>query len=148
AVLKFGALTALGISDLMQTKHAIKRNYPIIGNLRYLFEELRQAMRQYFFENDNDQTPFSRTDRSLVYQRAKQQIDKRPFGTQGDVYGTDFEWINHSMEPVKPETHDFRITVGGTGCSQPYSLSVFNVSAMSFGALSANAVLALNKGAA
>ena len=147
-VLIFGALTALGISDLMQTKHAIKRNYPIIGNLRYLFEELRPAMRQYFFENDNDQTPFSRTERSLVYQRAKQQIDKRPFGTQGDVYGTDFEWINHSMEPVKPETHDFRITVGSTDCSQPYSLSVFNVSAMSFGALSANAVLALNKGAA
>ena len=148
ATLIFAALVALGISDLVQTRHAIKRNYPVIGNLRYFFEELRPAMRQYFFENDSDQTPFSRTDRSLVYQRAKQQIDKRPFGTQGDVYGTDFEWINHSMEPVKPATHDFRIIVGGTDCTQPYDMSVLNISAMSFGALSANAVLSLNKGAA
>lgn len=148
AALIFAALVVLGISDLVQTRHAIKRNYPVIGNLRYFFEELRPAMRQYFFENDSDQTPFSRTDRSLVYQRAKQQIDKRPFGTQGDVYGTDFEWINHSMEPVQPASHDFRITVGGTDCAQPYDMSVLNISAMSFGALSANAVLALNKGAA
>ena len=148
ATLIFGALTVLGVHDSIQSKHAIKRNYPVIGNLRYLFEELRPAMRQYFFETDSDQTPFSRTDRSLVYQRAKQQIDKRPFGTQGNVYGTDFEWINHSMEPVKPVTSDFRISVGGADCTQPYDMSVLNISAMSFGALSANAVLSLNKGAA
>ena len=148
STLIFGALVIIGISDLVQTKHAIKRNYPVIGNLRYFFEELRPAMRQYFFETDSDQTPFSRADRSLVYQRAKQQIDKRPFGTQGDVYGTDFEWINHSMEPVKLNSHDFRVTVGGPDCTQPYEMSVLNISAMSFGALSANAVSALNKGAA
>src|SRR5690606_31057702 len=144
----FGALTVLGIVDLNQSRHAVRRNYPVIGNLRYFFEMIRPEMRQYFFENDTDKAPFSRVDRSLVYQRAKQQVDKRPFGTQGDVYQTDFEWINHSMEPTHPENSDFRINVGGPDCTRPCSLSVFNISAMSFGALSANAVKALNKGAA
>ncbi len=144
----FGALTALGMRDLHQTKHAIRRNYPVIGNLRFLFEFIRPEMRQYFFEDDTQQLPFSRVNRSLVYQRAKKEIDKRPFGTQNDVYGDDYEWINHSMDPVHPENSDFRITVGGPDCTQPYSLSTLNISAMSFGALSANAVLALNKGAA
>jgi glutamate synthase domain-containing protein 2 len=144
----FGALTVLGVIDLNQTRHAVRRNYPVSGNLRYFFELIRPEMRQYFFENDTDKAPFSRVDRSLVYQRAKQQIDKRPFGTQGDVYQTDYEWINHSMEPAHPENSNFRISVGGPDCTQPVSLSVFNISAMSFGALSANAVLALNKGAA
>ncbi|UYO95047.1 FMN-binding glutamate synthase family protein [Pollutimonas sp. M17] len=144
----FAALTALGILDLRQTRHAIRRNYPVIGNLRFLFEFIRPEMRQYFFEDDTTSLPFSRVDRSLVYQRAKRQIDKRPFGTQGDVYRTDYEWINHSMEPAHPETSDFRVMVGGPDCTQPYSLSALNISAMSFGALSANAVLALNKGAA
>jgi len=144
----FLALTLVGVFDLFQPRHAVRRNYPVIGNLRYLFELIRPEMRQYFFENDNEKLPFSRVDRSLVYQRAKQQIDKRPFGTQVDVYRTDYEWINHSMEPVHPETSDFRIEVGGPDCTQPYSLSVLNISAMSFGALSGNAVLALNKGAA
>ena len=141
------ALTAVGVWDLRQTRHAIRRNYPIIGNLRFLFEYIRPEMRQYFIEDDNAALPFSRVDRSLVYQRAKQQIDKRPFGTQHDVYRSDYEWINHSMEPSHPETSDFRITVGGPDCTHPHSLSVLNISAMSFGALSANAVLALNKGA-
>ncbi|HUG57696.1 MAG TPA: FMN-binding glutamate synthase family protein [Candidimonas sp.] len=145
--LLFGALTLLGVQDLRQTRHAIRRNYPVIGNLRFFFEFIRPEMRQYFIEADNDALPFSRVDRSLVYQRAKQEIDKRPFGTQRDVYGTDYEWINHSMEPSHPESSDFRITVGGPDCTQPHSLSVLNISAMSFGALSANAVLALNKGA-
>ena len=144
----FGALSLVGVGDLVQTRQAIRRNYPVIGNLRYFFEMIRPEMRQYFFENDNDKSPFSRTDRSLVYQRAKQQVDKRPFGTQGDVYKTDFEWINHSMEPVHPDASEFRISVGGPDCAQPCSLSVLNISAMSFGALSGNAVLALNKGAA
>lgn len=146
--LVFGLLTVLGVCDLRQTRHAIRRNYPVIGNLRYFFELIRPEMRQYFFENDTDKAPFSRVDRSLVYQRAKQQVDKRPFGTQGDVYQSDFEWINHSMAPTHPENSDFRISVGGADCTQPYSMSVFNISAMSFGALSANAVKALNKGAA
>ncbi|MDX9875560.1 MAG: glutamate synthase-related protein, partial [Spongiibacteraceae bacterium] len=141
-------LVAVGVGDLVQTSHAVRRNYPIIGNLRYFFEMIRPAVRQYFFESDYDEEPFSRVDRSLVYQRAKQEIDKRPFGTLRDVYQKDFEWINHSMEPVQPHTCDFRVKVGGPDCSQPYNLSVLNISAMSFGALSANAVLALNKGAA
>ncbi|MFT0546712.1 FMN-binding glutamate synthase family protein [Allopusillimonas ginsengisoli] len=144
----FAALSVLGYVDLNQTRHAIRRNYPVIGNLRFLFEYIRPEMRQYFFEDDTTSQPFSRVDRSLVYQRAKRQIDKRPFGTQRDVYRADYEWINHSMEPVHPESSDFRITVGGPDCTQPVSLSVLNISAMSFGALSANAVLALNKGAA
>src|SRR5699024_2464429 len=112
------------------------------------FEFIRPEIRQYFFEDDTQKTPFSRADRTLVYQRAKQVVDVRPFGTQGDVYGTDYEWINHSMEPATVQESDFRITVGGPQCTQPVSLSVFNISAMSFGALSGNAVLALNRGAA
>lgn len=142
------SLAVLGIYDQAQTRHSIRRNYPVIGNLRYFFEFIRPEVRQYFFEDDTQQLPFSRADRSLVYQRAKQEVDKRPFGTQGDVYGDEYEWINHSMSPTRPDSASFRITVGGPDCTQPYSLSVFNISAMSFGALSANAVLALNKGAA
>ena len=148
AALIAACLTALGCYDLKQTRHAIRRNYPVIGNLRFFFEFIRPEMRQYFIEDDTSEQPFSRVDRSLVYQRAKRQEDKRPFGTQGDVYGNDYEWINHSMQPVHPDFKQFRITVGGPDCTQPYSLSVFNISAMSFGALSGNAVLALNKGAA
>lgn len=144
----FGFLTCLGFYDLSQTKHAIRRNYPVIGNLRFLFEFIRPEIRQYFFEDDTLKLPFSRVDRSLVYQRAKKQMDQRPFGTQGDVYGNDYEWINHAMVPVHNENSDFRITVGGPDCTKPVDLSVFNISAMSFGALSANAVMALNKGAA
>ena len=141
------SLTGLGIWDIFQTHHAILRNYPIIGHLRYLFEESRPALRQYFFEDDHAETPFSRADRSLVYQRAKQEIDKRPFGTQLDVYSDRYEWINHSMIPSKISNSDFRIVVGGPDCTKPLSLSVLNISAMSFGALSANAILALNQGA-
>lgn len=144
----FAGLTAVGVIDLTQTRHAIRRNYPVVGNLRFIFESIRPEIRQYFLEDDTQQLPFSRADRSLVYQRAKQQVDKRPFGTQCDVYHGDYEWINHSMSPTLPENSDFRITVGGPHCSQPCSLSVLNISAMSFGALSANAVRALNKGAA
>ncbi len=140
-------LVGLGFRDLNQTRHAIRRNYPVIGNLRFFFESIRPELRQYFFEDDTTSLPFSRADRSLVYQRAKQEVDKRPFGTQQNVYQSGYEWINHSMEPSRPTDSDFRITVGGPDCTQPYSLSVLNISAMSFGALSANAVLALNKGA-
>ncbi|WP_269495048.1 FMN-binding glutamate synthase family protein [Castellaniella sp. S9] len=144
----FLALTVLGIYDMNQTRHAIRRNYPVIGNLRFLFEFVRPEVRQYFFEDDTLRLPFSRVDRSLVYQRAKLVMDQRPFGTQGDVYQSGYEWINHAMVPTHIADHDFRITVGGPDCTQPVSLSVFNISAMSFGALSANAVRALNKGAA
>lgn len=140
-------LLLLGFYDLKQTSHSIRRNYPIIGNMRYLLESIRPEIRQYFLESDQDDIPFSRAKRSLVYQRAKQQIDKRPFGTEEDVYANQYEWINHSMQPVHIQDSHFRIRVGGKDCTQPVDLSVLNISAMSFGALSANAVLALNEGA-
>ena len=142
-------LSALGWRDTRQTRHSVLRNYPVIGHLRFLLEFIRPEMRQYFIESDNEAAPFSRQQRSLVYQRAKGDADKRPFGTQLDVHAAGYEWINHSVAPSRIASHDFRITVGegGTGCTQPYSASVFNISAMSFGALSANAILALNGGA-
>lgn len=141
-----GALTAVGIADLSQSKRALLRNYPILAHFRYLFESVRPEIRQYFLEDDAAPNPFSRNQRSLVYQRAKQAIDKRPFGTQMDVYQDNYEWINHSIMPAKLASHDFRITIGAER-AQPYSASVFNISAMSFGALSANAIRALNQGA-
>lgn len=141
-----GALTAVGIADMIQTKRALLRNYPILAHFRYLLESVRPELRQYFLEDDAAPNPFSRNQRSLVYQRAKQAVDKRPFGTQMDVYQSDYEWINHSIMPAKVGSHDFRITIG-EGRAQPYSASIFNISAMSFGALSANAIRALNQGA-
>jgi glutamate synthase domain-containing protein 2 len=141
-----GALVSIGIHDLRQTKRSILRNYPIIGHLRFILEFVRPEIRQYFIESDNEATPFSRAQRSLVYQRAKGDPDKRPFGTQLDVHADGYEWVNHSVAPTKIGSHDFRITIG-EHTAQPYSASVFNISAMSFGALSANAILALNKGA-
>ncbi len=139
-------LVALGVHDLLQTHHSILRNYPVIGHLRFVLEFVRPEIRQYFIESDNEAAPFSRSQRSLVYQRAKGESDKRPFGTQLDVQAPGFEWINHSVAPSQLATHDFRITIGPE-TAQPYSASVFNISAMSFGALSANAILALNAGA-
>ncbi len=144
--LVFLALTLLGVRDTRQSRHAVLRNYPVIGHLRFLLEYIRPEMRQYFIEGDNEAAPFSRQQRSLVYQRAKCDSDKRPFGTQMDVHAVGYEWINHSLQPSRLSTHDFRVTIGA-GRSQPYDASVFNISAMSFGALSANAVLALNEGA-
>ncbi|MCY4755864.1 FMN-binding glutamate synthase family protein [Pelomonas aquatica] len=144
--LLFLALTLLGLRDARQTRHSILRNYPVIGHLRFLFEFIRPEIRQYFVEGDNDAAPFSRAQRSIVYQRAKGDPDQRPFGTQLDVGARGYEWINHSLAPTHLLGHDFRITIGA-GRAQPYSASVFNISAMSFGALSARAILALNKGA-
>ena len=141
------ALTGLGVRDLMQTHHSILRSYPIVGHLRFLFEDVRTEIRQYFIENDTEGVPFSRSKRSIVYQRAKGVMDKRPFGTLLDVYAPPFEWLNHSLAPKEPATEPFRVSVGGPHCSKPYSASVLNISAMSFGALSANAIHALNEGA-
>jgi glutamate synthase domain-containing protein 2 len=146
-LLLFGALSALGWYDLRQSKSSLLRNYPVIGHLRYMLETVRPELRQYFLENDTDATPFSRNQRSLVYARSKGETDKRPFGTQLDVKADGFEWLNHSLMPTSLASHDFRITVGGPACKQPYEASVFNISAMSFGALSANAIQALNAGA-
>ncbi|MFT3858528.1 MAG: FMN-binding glutamate synthase family protein [Aquabacterium sp.] len=142
-------LSFVGFSDVTQTKRAVLRNYPVIGHLRYFLEFIRPEIRQYFIEGDSEAAPFSRQQRSLVYQRAKGEPDKRPFGTQKDVGATGYEWISHSMVPSVVPSADFRVVIGagGSSCTQPYSASVFNISAMSFGALSANAVLALNTGA-
>ena len=140
-------LVVVGLRDLAQSRHAILRNYPVIGHLRFFLEFIRPEMRQYFIESDTEAAPFSRNQRSIVYQRAKQEVDKRPFGTQHDPYEPGYAWINHSISPGKPGGHDFRVPVGGHDCTQPYSISLLNVSAMSFGALSANAIQALNRGA-
>src|ERR1017187_8395849 len=146
-MLIFGGLTAIGIRDLMQKSHAILRNYPISAHLRFLLEDIRPEMRQYFFESEKDGMPFSRDTRAVIYQRAKMVLDKRPFGTQEDVYREGYEWMHHSVAPKPHANEEFRITIGGPDCTKPYSASVFNISAMSFGALSPNAVRALNAGA-
>ena len=140
------ALAAVGWHDVTQPRRAVLRNYPVIGHLRFLLEFIRPEIRQYFLEGDHEAAPFSRQQRSLVYQRAKGDSDKRPFGTQLDVHANGYEWLNHSMTPTQLEGHDFRVEVGAER-AQPYLASVFNISAMSFGALSANAILALNAGA-
>jgi glutamate synthase domain-containing protein 2 len=143
----FGGLAAIGIGDLLQTRHSVLRNYPILAHIRFILEEVRPEIRQYFFESETDGTPFSRDRRALVYQRAKMQLDKRPFGTHLPVYKDGFEWMLHSLAPQPLAKEPFRIAIGGPACTQPYSASVFNISAMSFGALSANAIRALNGGA-
>ena len=142
-----GTLMLVGIRDLTQVHHSILRNYPIIGHVRFMIESIRPEMRQYLFEDENEAAPFSRAQRSLVYQRAKKEEDKQPFGTEHNVYGNGYEWINHSMRPLHINSSNFRVSVGGANCTQPYSISLMNISAMSFGALSANAILALNRGA-
>src|SRR6478609_10103424 len=142
----FGGLTLLGIRDLLQQNHAVLRNYPISAHIRFLLEEIRPEMRQYFFESEKDGMPFSRDTRAVIYQRAKMVLDKRPFGTQEDVYRDGYEWMHHSVAPKVRAVEQFRVTIGGPNCIKPYSASVFNISAMSFGALSPNAVRALNEG--
>ncbi len=140
-------LSLLGVRDLVQRRHAILRNYPVIGHLRFLFEEVRPEIRQYFFETDKDGMPFSRDKRAIVYQRAKAVLDKRPFGTQLDVYQSQYEWMHHSLSPRPVSDKPFRVSIGGASCTAPYEASLLNISAMSYGSLSSNAVLALNRGA-
>ena len=141
------AFPSLGIRDLLQTHHSILRNYPIAAHLRFLLEEIRPEIRQYFFESEKDGLPFPRDRRAVVYQRAKLALDKRPFGTQFDIYAPGYEWLQHSIAPRPVAAEPFRISVGGPDCARPYSISVLNISAMSFGSLSANAIRALNAGA-
>lgn len=142
----FAALTALGTWDLLQRSHTVSRNYPIMASFRYLFESVGPEIRQYFIQSDTEERPFSREQRTIVYQRAKQVLDKRPFGSQLSMYEEGFEWMNHSLTPTRLDNSDFRIVIG-RNCAKPYSASVFNISAMSFGSLSANAILSLNAGA-
>ncbi len=140
-------LVIVGIRDMTQTRQSIRRNYPLLSHFRFFFEEIRPEIRQYFVESDVEEIPFSRQQRALVYQRAKGQLDTRPFGTMGQVYEAGYEWINHSMRPTRIASQDFRILIGSEQCTQPYNASVFNISAMSYGSLSPNAILALNTGA-
>ena len=119
-LLIFGALTLLGVRDLLQSSHAVLRNYPISAHLRFLLEEIRPEMRQYFFESEKDGMPFSRDTRAVVYQRAKMVLDKRPFGTQEDVYREGYEWMHHSVAPKPRADEKFRITIGGPDCTKPY----------------------------
>ena len=143
----FAALVLVGLMDLNQTRHAVLRNYPILGHVRYFFEMIRPEIRQYLIESDDEEVPFSREARAIVYQRAKNVEDKRPFGTKMKVYSGGYQWLTHSIQPKKIKDTNFRIQIGGPDCSQPYSASIYNISAMSFGALSANAISALNNGA-
>ncbi|MCC4595142.1 FMN-binding glutamate synthase family protein [Xanthomonas campestris pv. phormiicola] len=145
-VAAFAVLALLGTWDLLQTRSTLRRNYPILAHFRYGLESVGPEMRQYFLQSDIEEAPFSRQQRALVYQRAKNVMDVVPFGTLRSAYATDYEWINHSLATSEIAHHDFRVTIGA-GCAQSYSASVFNISAMSFGALSANAIRALNAGA-
>ncbi len=144
-----GPLIVIGIQDMIQTKQSLKRNFPVLGRLRYVFEDLRPKIQQYFVESDTDGAPINRNERSVIYQRAKKQIDTVPFGTQLNVYAEGYEWMTHSIKPLDHNLldHNPRIKFGGNKCKQPYHASVLNVSAMSFGSLSANAIESLNSGA-
>ena len=137
----------IGINDMKQTTHAVRRNFPIIGNLRYFFELIRPEIQQYFVESNTTGVPINRNLRSVVYQRAKKVLQTQPFGTQEDVYEEGNEWVCHSMYPTPVEEGFDRILVGGPQCKQPYNCSRLNISAMSYGSLSKNAVMALNVGA-
>jgi glutamate synthase domain-containing protein 2 len=141
------AVYFLGLYDAFQKRHAILRNFPVIGHFRYFFEMIRPEIQQYFVESYSDGKPFSREQRSVVYQRAKGQEDNTPFGTQIDFYKTGAEWIDHSIVPAPKMSEEPRVLIGNEQCSKPYSASIFNISGMSFGSLSKSAVLALNKGA-
>ena len=143
----FGPFLLIGLRDITQERQTIRRNFPVIGHFRYLLEAIRPEINQYFIESNTNGVPFSREDRSIVYQRAKKELDTLPFGTQKDVYAVGYEWINHSIMAKHVDKNTLRVTVGGPQCAQPYSASLLNISAMSFGSISKNAVLALNGGA-
>lgn len=140
-------LVILGLVDMLQKKKAVIRNFPVIGHLRYLMEAIRPELQQYFVESNLDGRPINRETRSIVYQRAKGELQTLPFGTQRNVYEVGYEWVGHSMYPKKVDPQSLRVTIGNAQCQKPYNASVFNISAMSFGSLSHNAILALNGGA-
>lgn len=140
-------LFVVGCRDAFQEKRAILRNFPVLGNFRYMLEAIRPEIQQYFIEPETDGMPIPRETRSVVYQRAKQQTDTVPFGTQRNVYGEGYEWLTHSLAPKHIDPHTLRVSIGGPHCKQPYSASIFNISAMSYGALSKTAIQSLNGGA-
>ena len=135
ALIVLGPIILLGFYDMFQAKHAIMRNFPILGRGRYFMEDMRPKLYQYFIESDTNGRPLSRIYRAIVYQRAKEELDTTPFGTQLDVYGEGYEWMNHSIAALDPhhlEQHP-KTLIGSQECTQPYAASVFNVSAMSLG---------------
>lgn len=140
-------VACLGVADVAQKQHAILRNFPVVGHFRYLLESVSPEIQQYFIETNTSGRPFSRNLRALVYRRAKGVNDTQPFGTQRDINVEDYVALRHSIYAKNPKEEDLRVLVGGPDCLQPYSASVFNISAMSFGSLSGNAVMALNRGA-
>ena len=141
-------VAGLAVRDLVQRKHSVLRTYPVVGHLRYLLEELRPELQQYFIERNWDGRPFDRDIRSLIYERAKGENEEQPFGTERDVNAIGYEYLVHSALPATPPDEPHRVMIGGPDCARPYAMALVNVSAMSFGALSANAIMALNKGAA
>ena len=149
AFLLVGPLIYMGFADILQKQQSIRRNFPLLGRLRYVFEDFRPKIQQYFVESDTDGSPINRNDRSVIYQRAKKQIDTTPFGTQLNVYAEGYEWMSHSIVPLDFHTidHHPRVLIGNKDCKQPYKASILNISAMSFGSLSSHAVEALNAGA-
>ncbi|MFA5668611.1 MAG: FMN-binding glutamate synthase family protein [Balneolaceae bacterium] len=148
SLISLGALIAVvGLYDVLQKEHTILRNFPIIGHFRYLLESIGPEIRQYFVEADTDGKPLNRNQRTYIYARAKQDNSAHPFGTEHDLQKEGMEWVRHSIYPGKMPTENPRVTIGGPECTQPYSASLLNVSAMSFGSLSKNAIKALNLGA-
>ncbi len=140
-------LVLIGVFDMVQPHHSLLRNYPIIGSVRWLFEALRPYLRQYIVEGDQEGRPYPRSDRSLIYARAKGEEDRQPFGTELNAYSSEYEWMTHSLAPTPVAKTPFRVTVGGPQCTRPYDAAVLNISAMSFGSLGRNAIEALNMGA-
>jgi glutamate synthase domain-containing protein 2 len=140
-------IIVLGVRDMLQTRHTILRLYPVLGRFRYMLESVRPEIQQYFVESETDGAPIPREFRSLVYQRAKGDRDSRPFGTIFDVNRAGYEWVNHSLVPKHAEDLHPRVRIGGEQCTQPYMASPLNISAMSYGSLSKNAIRALNRGA-
>ncbi|MGY5118542.1 glutamate synthase-related protein, partial [Streptomyces sp. 900105755] len=148
AALLFAALAGVGSHDLLQKRHSVLRNYPVLGHVRFMLESIRPELQQYFIERNYDGRPYDRDVRSLVYQRAKGLEAEQAFGTERNVYAEGYEYFESSMRPHPVQAEQPRVRVGGPDCTKPYDMALLNVSAMSFGSLSANAVLALNRGAA
>ncbi len=143
-----GALSAVGLHDVIQRRHSILRNYPLLGHMRFAFEAVRPEIQQYFIERNTDGRPFDRDTRASIYQRAKGEKDEQGYGSERDFTALGYEWLLHSTTPVDPPNEPPRVAVGGPDCTKPYDMALLNVSAMSFGALSGNALRALNGGAA
>ncbi len=141
-------LLAIAVWDFFQHRHTLRRNFPLVARVRWLMEDLRPYIRSYLVESDLEGRPFNHDERALIFARAKGQLDSHPFGTELDVYSQEYEWLGHSIQPKPDAPEEWRVPVGNGQCSKPYSASLLNISAMSFGSLSANAIMALNKGAA